>query len=65
MADWLGHLIANWPLWAVAAVVIILFIGWFLYAIGVADGIWPFERREWWQNKINRKKQAIKKQKKG
>lgn len=65
MADWLGHFIANWPLWAVILVVILLLIGWFLYATGIAEGLWPFERREWWQDKAKRQKQVLKNQKKG
>lgn len=65
MADWLGSLLANWPLWAVIFAVIILSIGWFLQAMGTADGLWPFKRREWWQDKMKRQKQAVKNPKKG
>ena len=51
MTDWLGHLIANWPLWLVIPALIIAgFLWFFIYALG-----WPFaipgRKYEWPEDK--------------
>jgi hypothetical protein len=66
MAEWLGHLIANWPVWAVLLTLILVGIAWMVYELTTTEGsLWPMRRREWWQDKIKNQQKNQHKQKKG
>ena len=54
MADWIGHLIASWPLWLIAIVLALIAIGWFFWALASAPYDWPYGRKEWWQDREKR-----------
>lgn len=70
MAEWLGELMANWPLWALIVGVSIAVIGWCFYYLVRDDG-WPLPiyKKEWWQDREKRLAKArttkVMKQKKG
>jgi len=69
MAEWIGHFIANWPLWAIIFALIIVSVLWFLYYFTTTtDHLW--NKKEWWQDrakrlekeaKLNRTKNIVKK----
>jgi len=46
MIDWIGHLIANWPVWALVAFLIVATIVYFVIEIAPS---WP-AHRTWWQD---------------
>ncbi len=54
MTEWIGHLIANWPLWAVVIVLIIASIVWLFYYSTTAAGEFPWKKKEWWQDRYKR-----------
>jgi hypothetical protein len=59
MYDWIGHFIANWPVWAVTILIILLCIVWFLYQIIYLGVDFPRQKKEWWQDREARlKKEA-------
>jgi uncharacterized protein HemY len=61
MTDWLGHLIAGWPIWLVIPILIVVAIVWFL--INALE--WPYgssRKYEWPEDKKKRlQKQRSKK----
>lgn len=50
MADWLGHLMANWPDWAVYIALVIIFIAgaslYFVYYAGESGNASEWKRRK-------------------
>lgn len=61
MAEWIGHLIANWPVWIVIPIAVIVGICLVFYS-DVLNVFFP-DKKEWWQDKAKRlEKQAGKKQ---
>lgn len=36
MAEWLGHLLSNWSMWAIVVAVILIAIGW--YVVFILEG---------------------------
>lgn len=50
MIDWIGHLIANWPLWAAVLALIVVSIVWVLMNVSI-NGAAPFwGKKSWWQD---------------
>ena len=60
MADWIGHSVANWPIWALVLVIIIVAIVWIFFALAGNGAELPW-RREWWEDKEKRLKKEAEK----
>ncbi len=54
MAEWIGHLIANWPVWLVVIAIFIVTITWIVTQALWYGGLSPFEKKEWWQDREKR-----------
>lgn len=52
MAEWIGHLIANWPIVLVLPIAIIAGI-LFTFSTSMVDAFFP-TRKEWWQDRQKR-----------
>ena len=63
MESWIGHMIANWPVWVVILLIIIGVITWF-FAYGIDGGWSNTSRYEWPEDKKKRlAKEKARKQK--
>ena len=60
MAEWIGHLIANWPIWAIIIALIFVSVVWVVYYLGAnADYLWS--KKGWWQDhSLRLKNESIK-----
>ena len=56
MAEWLGHLMSDWPFWVVMGVACIAAVLWIVTQAVWYGGLSPFERKEWWQDREKRLK---------
>jgi hypothetical protein len=67
MAEWIGHFIANWPVWLVVATLLIISIVWIVCYVANADAEFPWKKKEWWQDRYRRleKEAKAKQAKKG
>lgn len=66
MSEWIGDFIAGWPLWAVIIVLLAVSVVWITFYLGSLD--WPWEKKEWWQDRAKRlekEEKAKMKQRKG
>ncbi len=64
MAEWIGRVIADWPIWLIIPIVILVVIGWFMWQ--TASSGWIGNKRyEWPEDKKRRLEKAKLKAKKG
>jgi fatty acid desaturase len=54
MAEWIGHFIANWPFWAVVAMLLIISTVWVFYFFTSSVTDYPWKKKEWWQDRHER-----------
>lgn len=64
MTDWLGHLIANWPMWLVIITLVVVGVGWFFMNALEWGPFNTARRHEWPEDKKKRlAKEKLRKQK--
>lgn len=54
MAEWIGHFITNWPIWAVIIVLAVVSAVWIIYYFTSGLVELSFGKKEWWQDRRKR-----------